>query len=350
MSSLWPLIAVVFALNYSNTTDALIFSKTDLKNLIQSGILDANVLRCQLTSTNVCPSPYIGFRLHTPKSSRYGVAINIRNPLTLFQGGFSKKRDTVFIVHGFNGTAIDKHLQFLRDAYLSRDFNVITVDWRPLTQYPCYLQSLINTRLTAQCTAQIYSFLTHHGAARETITCVGHSLGAHICGMVSNHLNVKQYRIIGLDPAKPLIERKKSNQFRLSLDDANVIQVLHTNAGHLGQEENTGHLNYCINGGRVQPYCKGNNPIRRSRCSHFLSICYLASAMFKHRRYLGVPCPNGCVNISGPQRLPVSSKNPFEAVAQLREYYIGNDASDYARGCVCLDVPFARHCPFSEIS
>lgn len=143
-------------------------------------------------------------------------------------------------------------------AYLTRDFNVITVDWRPLTRYPCYLHSLINTRLTAQCTAQVYSFLTHYGAAREKITCVGHSLGAHICGMISNHLSKKQYRIIGLDPARPLIERKKSNRFRLSQDDASVIQVLHTNAGFLGQEDNTGHLNYCVNGGRVQPYCKGN--------------------------------------------------------------------------------------------
>uniref|UniRef100_A0A1I8MSU9 Lipase domain-containing protein n=1 Tax=Musca domestica TaxID=7370 RepID=A0A1I8MSU9_MUSDO len=340
-------LALCFLFCYS--TEGLIFSQTDLKNFVQSGVWDVNVLRCMLRNNRICPSPYIMYRLYAPKSSRYGVAINIHNPMTLFQGGFSSKRDTVFIVHGFNGTATDKHLQFLRDAYLSRDFNVITVDWRPLTEYPCYLQSLINTRLTAQCTAQMYSFLTHYGAAREKITCVGHSLGAHICGMVSNHLNVKQYRIIGLDPARPLIERKKSNQFRLSLDDANVIQVIHTNAGYLGQEENTGHLNYCVNGGRVQPYCKGS-PIRRSRCSHFLSICYLASAVFKHRRYLGVPCPTGCVDVTGPKRRPVSSANPFNAISQIGEYYMGNDAPDNAKGCVCIDVPFARHCPFSEVT
>lgn len=231
-------------------------------------------------------------------------------------------------------------------AYLSREFNVITVDWRPLTRYPCYLHSLINTRLTAQCTAQVYSFLTHYGASREKITCVGHSLGAHICGMISNHLTKKQYRIIGLDPARPLIERKKSNRFRLSHDDASVIQVLHTNAGYLGQEDNTGHLNYCVNGGRVQPFCKGNPiskstsiyiltsfiwvyPTGRYRCSHFLSICYLATATMKHTKFMGVPCPNGCVNLSGPKRLPVNGKvNPFEFISLLREYYIGNDAPD----------------------
>ncbi|XP_067625906.1 phospholipase A1 isoform X3 [Eurosta solidaginis] len=328
-------------------TPALLFSQMDVKNLFNSGVLDLNVLRCFFHDKNICPSAYIMYRLYVPKSSRNGVALNVNNPLSLFKGGFSRHRDTAFIVHGFNGTAIDKHLQFLRDAYLSRDYNVITVDWRTLTRYPCYLHALINTRLTAQCTAQVYSFLTHHGAVREKITCIGHSLGAHICGMMSNHLSIKQHRIIGLDPARPLIERKKDDVFRLSLDDATVIQVVHTNAGFLGQEENTGHLNFCVNGGKFQPFCKGN-PIRRSRCSHFLSICYLASAMFKHKKFLGVSCPNGCVELSGPKRLPVSTKNPFGIATQIKEYHIGNDASDDARGCYCIDVPYVKHCPFND--
>ncbi|XP_050338952.1 lipase member H-A isoform X1 [Bactrocera neohumeralis] len=324
---------------------AIIFNQMDIKSLLTSGALDLNVLRCFLHNKNICPSPYIMYRLYSPKSSRHGIALNIHNPLTLFKGDFNPHRETAFIVHGFNGTAVDVHLQFLKDAYLSRDFNVITVDWRPLTRYPCYLHALINTRLTAQCTAQVYSFLTHHGAAREKITCIGHSLGAHICGMISNHLSIKQHRIIGLDPARPLIERKKNHIFRLSIDDASVIQVIHTNAGFLGQEENIGHLNYCINGGRFQPFCKGN-PIRRSRCSHFLSICFLASAMFKHKKFVGVSCPNGCKE--GSQHIPVSAKNPFGVVTQTKEYNIGNDAPDDARGCYCIDMPFVKHCPFND--
>ncbi|XP_069962461.1 lipase member H-B isoform X3 [Bactrocera oleae] len=237
---------------------AIIFNQMDIKSVLKSGALDLNVLRCFLHNKNICPSPYIMYRLYAPKSSRHGITLNIHNPLTLFKGDFNPHRETAFIVHGFNGSAVDVHLQFLKDAYLSRDFNVITVDWRPLTRYPCYLHALINTRLTAQCTAQVYSFLTHNGAVREKITCIGHSLGAHICGMISNHLSIKQHRIIGLDPARPLIERKKNHIFKLSIDDANVIQVIHTNAGFLGQEENIGHLNYCVNGGRFQPFCKGN--------------------------------------------------------------------------------------------
>lgn len=46
-------------------------------------------------------------------------------------------------------------------------------------------------------TLQLYSYLTYIGSRIEDITCVGHSLGAHICGMISNHLTQKQHRIIG---------------------------------------------------------------------------------------------------------------------------------------------------------
>ncbi|KAH8328612.1 hypothetical protein KR067_011552 [Drosophila pandora] len=343
------LIALLLTLLSLDTlTNASKYHREALQFLLRNGNFDLNPLNCHILLWETCPKQYIGFQLYTSNGPRKGIPLNVKNPMTLYKGGFSKKRETVFLIHGFNGTAIDIHLQFLRDAYLSRDFNVITVDWQPLTRYPCYLHSLINTRLTAQCTAQIYAFLTHYGAEREHITCVGHSLGAHICGMISNHLTRKQYRIIGLDPARPLIERKKSNTFRLSHDDASVIQVIHTNAGFLGQEDNTGHLNYCVNGGRVQPFCKGNR-IRRSRCSHFLSICYLATATFKNKKFMGVPCPNGCVNLTGPKRLPVSGNiNPFEFASLLREYHIGNDAPDDARGCICIDVPYAKHCPFTD--
>lgn len=83
-------------------------------------------------------------------------------------------------------------------AYLmSGDFNVFMVDWSPLTVYPCYLSSLRNTRLVSQCTAQLYARLTYSGASAYQIHCVGHSLGAHICGMISNHLTERQHKIIG---------------------------------------------------------------------------------------------------------------------------------------------------------
>lgn len=116
------------------------------------------------------------------------------------------------------------HYLFPLSAYISRHYNVIAVDWYRLTQYPCYITALANTRLVAQCTAQVssrliywpilfainhriihspanllqmYAYLTHKGSHPRRITCVGHSLGAHICGMMGNHLSEKQHKIIG---------------------------------------------------------------------------------------------------------------------------------------------------------
>lgn len=48
--------------------------------------------------------------------------------------------------------------------------------------------------------------------------------------------------------------------------------------------------------------------------------------MFKHKKFFGELCPNGC--IGGSKRLPVSGKSPFGVVTQTNEYNIGNDAPD----------------------
>ena len=44
----------------------------------------------------------------------------------------------------------------------------------------------------------------------------------------------------------------------MTRDDAAIVQLVLTNAGFLGQSQLTGSVNYCVNGGRDQPYCNGN--------------------------------------------------------------------------------------------
>jgi Lipase len=68
---------------------------------------------------------------------------------------------------------------------------------------------------------------------------------------------------IGLDPARPLIEQHADRHFRLTRDDARVVQVIHTNAGFLGQQSMSGTVDFCINGGAEQPYCKSGNPVSK---------------------------------------------------------------------------------------
>lgn len=47
---------------------------------------------------------------------------------------------------------------FNAPAYLSRDFNVVMVNWQRITFYPCYFSALSNTKLVGQCTAQVNGF------------------------------------------------------------------------------------------------------------------------------------------------------------------------------------------------
>ncbi|CAH0714535.1 unnamed protein product, partial [Brenthis ino] len=125
--------------------------------------------------------------------------VDVRRVDRLPAQGWKHSRKNVLIVHGFNGTHSKSPMTFIRDAYLSRkDYNVFMVDWMALARFPCYLSALSNMKLVGQCTAQLYSHLTQFGVKARKITCVGHSLGAHVCGMISNHLTEKQYKIIDL--------------------------------------------------------------------------------------------------------------------------------------------------------
>ncbi|KAG8222820.1 hypothetical protein J437_LFUL005026 [Ladona fulva] len=187
---------------------------------------------------------------------------------------------------------------FLSKAFLSRgDFNVFFVDWGLLTRFPCYFSALNNMKLVSQCTAQLYAHLTHQGALMKRIICIGHSLGAHICGMIANYSTLRPSRILGLDPAGPIINDVSSSEFRLTSDDADFVEVIHTNAGVLGTDAPHGTVDFCVNGGHFQPQCSSIiHPIRRHRCSHFQGICLISSIVGsrKRRQVMGYPCLPSC--------------------------------------------------------
>ncbi|XP_072939207.1 phospholipase A1-like [Epargyreus clarus] len=297
-------------------------------------MVDFRYWRCVMKREWRCPDSEINFYIFTPEHP-FPQWIDVRH-FNLRKYGWKPTRKNVLIIHGFNGTATKTPMTFLRDAYISRkDYNVFMVDWSILTRFPCYLSSLSNMRLAAQCTAQLYSHITQAGALAKMITCVGHSLGAHICGMLSKHLTEKQYKIVGLDPARPLVADFGSSVFRLGRDDAHVVQVLHTNAGFLGESGLVGHADFCINGGRLQPGCKGHM-MRISRCSHFMSSCYFAASVRRRLRLVGVPCDTSCPKEGG--RWGIRSDR--------RSVRLGDDVPDTSRGMFCVKVDHEESCPF----
>lgn len=109
----------------------------------------------------------------------------------------------------------------------------------------------------ARCTGDLLTTLRNAGLQTDKMTCVGHSLGAHICGLISQFVVFRIHRIIGLDPAKPLVLPGS----QLTSGDASAVHIVHTNAGHYGEGGKVGHVDFCVNGGRIQPYCENSGSI-----------------------------------------------------------------------------------------
>jgi len=88
---------------------------------------------------------------------------------------------------------------FFLAAYLANgSYNVFSVDWGSLCQPPCYAAAVHNMKPVARCVSNLFTFLRNSGVSMHRTTCVGHSLGAHVCGLVSQNLLFRMHRIIGM--------------------------------------------------------------------------------------------------------------------------------------------------------
>ncbi|KAI5711096.1 hypothetical protein M8J75_014016 [Diaphorina citri] len=192
-----------------------------------------NVTRddCVWKRERVCPDPDITFHLYTNHGGKVqSEEVNTRYPAWIHSSAYDNTKPSVILIHGYAGVRSDyMPVAVLRDAYLkSGQHNVFLVDWSPLAAVPCYASAVHNMRSVARCTAHFMEFLRMSGVPTDQTTCVGHSLGAHVCGITSNFLIFRMSKIIGLDPARPLI--RNNLKARLDPGDAIIVQVLHTSS------------------------------------------------------------------------------------------------------------------------
>lgn len=146
-------------------------------------------------------------------------------------------------------------------AYLRLgDFNVITVDWSSLAEYPNYARAAISTTPVGIYVANFLDFLISQGTPSSSFHVIGYSLGAHVAGSAGNSLRLGRLpRITGLEPASGGYERIEKLR-SLSSSDANFVDVIHTNANilGLGAANPIGHADFYPNGGRWQIGCLWN--------------------------------------------------------------------------------------------
>lgn len=121
----------------------------------------------------------------------------------------------------------------MKDYYLDNwDYNVFAVDWSYSSMSPVYYQAAAETRVVGlQIAYFIQRLVNTTNATVADMHCIGHSLGAQVCGFVGQRLqNPKMPQITGLDPAGPTFMDDKPNT-RLDPTDAELVLVIHTNAG-----------------------------------------------------------------------------------------------------------------------
>ena len=94
----------------------------------------------------------------------------------------------------------------------------------------------------------------HDGSSNRHIKtlCVGHSLGAHVCGFTGKTKLLDE--IFGLDPAGPIFHGN-SVDGRLNKDDAKFVKAMHMDAGELGIDDAVADVDVYVNGGKNQPHC-----------------------------------------------------------------------------------------------
>lgn len=189
-------------------------------------------------------------------------------PETIRDCDFNNETQTFIIIHGWTVTGMyESWVAKLVTALYEREpsANVIVVDWLSRASQH-YTISAAYTKLVGRDVAKFVTWLQNElQLPWDKIYLLGYSLGAHVAGIAGALSNHKIGRITGLDPAGPTFEHA-DHQSTLSRDDAQFVDVLHTNTRgspdrSIGIQRPLGHIDIYPNGGTFQPGCDLQNTL-----------------------------------------------------------------------------------------
>ncbi|EDS34114.1 hepatic triacylglycerol lipase [Culex quinquefasciatus] len=200
--------------------------------------------------------------------------------------GFRKQLPTKILIHGWMGNSESDVVEPLARAYLEKgDVNVIGVVWAKISGDLNYPKVAFRVPMVGELVAEMVDKLLELGQVGDQIGMVGHSLGAHVAGLAGKKTRQKVAYIVGLDPADFLFSLDKP-QGRLSSEDAQNVEVIHSNGGSLAMFENIGTADFYPNGGRSQPGC-GLDFLWI--CSHGRAVTYFKESLMA-RGYFANRC------------------------------------------------------------
>ncbi|XP_053663195.1 uncharacterized protein LOC128712324 [Anopheles marshallii] len=265
--------------------------------------------------------------------------LDMFNPASITGANFIRGRPLIVLIHGYTGHRDYAPNPTIRPAYFAYDeFNIISVDYKPLALEPCYLQAVRNLPTVANCTAQLLDLIIAHDIIPlDDIHVVGFSLGGQTSGMIANYLRAGRLkRITGLDPAKPLFVFA-SNEYKLDQSDAEFVQVIHTDVFQRGILHPSGHTDFFVNGGVVQPGCDASTMMTTGECNHNRAPEYYAESIATEVGFYGYRCAHWYLYMLGICR----GGGPDDQVAIM-----GAHTPNTTRGLYFLTVnmmpPYAR--------
>lgn len=212
------------------------------------------------------------------------------NPSTILNAKFIRDRPLKILIHGYIGHRDFAPNDNIRPAYFqNNEYNIISLDYHPLVLDGCYIEGVRNLRTVGNCTAQLIDYLvTNSIFSFDSIHVIGFSLGGQTAGIIATYLKSgKLKEITGLDPAKPLFIMA-DNLYKLDQNDAEFVQVIHTDVSSRGVLSPSGHCDFYPNSGIIQPGCESTSD--PGSCNHNRAPEYFAESINSGIGFWGKRC------------------------------------------------------------
>ncbi|XP_058816603.1 lipase member H-A [Topomyia yanbarensis] len=304
---------------------------------------DWNFWKCFETERR-CPNENVTFWLYTRQTQSNPTQLDLFEPGTIDHAPFAPDRPLIVLIHGYTGHRDYAPNDSIRPAYLDyAEFNIISLDYNPLVQEPCYYQAVRNLPTVANCTAQLLDYMVDRRIfTLDDIHVVGFSLGSQVSGQIANYIQTGILkRITGLDPAKPLFIAAP-NENKLDQSDAEFVQVIHTDVLARGILHPSGHADFYVNGGVEQPGCRDQSNQTTGECNHNRAPKYYAESIATEVGFYGYRCAHWYLYMLGLCRASNDS-----TIAIMGAY-----TPNTTRGQYFLDVnsqpPYAQGMKFSR--
>ena len=249
----------------------------------------------------------MSFHLVTSKKAGSRVIVTLNNVKTIFRPGghinrttlhvrFDPHAPTKFIIPGWRKDAKSRMNDLISMKYLDKyeRVNLFNVDWSQESMTLNYVQSCLKIQQVAKVVSDFIQSLIMLGMSADKISIIGHSLGAHIAGVVGKHLDGQLNSIVGLDPAGPLFYFLPNNT-RLSETDAKYVEGIHTNGQYLGWVNRVGHVDFYPNGGKKQPNCFMDF---FTGCSHARASDLFAESLVTETGFWASKCNNSLSEVT----------------------------------------------------